>query len=235
MTRKLVEWRDSPDRKPLLVRGARQVGKTYSVLDFGRTAFEGHAHHVDLELRRDAHAAFADDISPIVVLRRLPAVVRSFVDSGAMFESFALQDAIVATYRDDFGKYGVRVDRDCLDEVLRSTARRSPKPLRLPPCRRPAFGRVVRQDLIDAECPEERRRLAAMDDADAHSVRRGLELEVVSLKRHKTLWQDRSGGGHTQVTARSTRACPAANGRRARLRDGCRAACSRARSCGGTG
>jgi predicted AAA+ superfamily ATPase len=53
----------------------------------------------------------------------MPAAVRSFVDSSAMLGAFALQDAIVATYRDDFSKYGVRVDKDCLDEVLRSTAR----------------------------------------------------------------------------------------------------------------
>lgn len=237
---KLIEWRDSPRRMPLIVRGARQVGKTYSVLEFGQSAFAGHVHHIDLELRRDAHAAFATDVRPDIILRRLeailgtevvpgrdllfldeiqacpraitalryfcvlmpelhvvsagslmelalveystpagcvqslemrpltfveylwavgdrtaadvvlagpaatepvaheallkhlrdylfvggmPAVVRSFVEKGAMREVFALQDAIIATHRDDFGKYGVRVDRDCLDEVLRSVAR----------------------------------------------------------------------------------------------------------------
>ena len=82
VTQKLIEWRDSPRRKPLMVRGARQVGKTYSVLDFGRTAFAGHVRHVDLELRRDAHAAFADDISPAVVLRRLQAILGMEVVPG---------------------------------------------------------------------------------------------------------------------------------------------------------
>lgn len=32
----LVEWKNSKDRKPLIVLGARQVGKTYSLLDFGQ-------------------------------------------------------------------------------------------------------------------------------------------------------------------------------------------------------
>ncbi len=33
--RYLQEWRKSPDRKPLMVGGARQVGKTYSIRQFG--------------------------------------------------------------------------------------------------------------------------------------------------------------------------------------------------------
>jgi predicted AAA+ superfamily ATPase len=33
---KLEEWRKSRKRLPLIVQGARQVGKTYSVLSFGR-------------------------------------------------------------------------------------------------------------------------------------------------------------------------------------------------------
>ena len=36
----LKQWKDSLVRQPLIVRGARQVGKTYSVTEFGRTAFE---------------------------------------------------------------------------------------------------------------------------------------------------------------------------------------------------
>jgi len=36
----LKQWKDSRVRQPLLIRGARQVGKTYSVTEFGRTAFE---------------------------------------------------------------------------------------------------------------------------------------------------------------------------------------------------
>ena len=28
---KLLQWKDKPDRKPLVVKGARQVGKTYLI------------------------------------------------------------------------------------------------------------------------------------------------------------------------------------------------------------
>ena len=33
---KLISWKEGEDRKPLLVYGARQVGKTYSIVDFGK-------------------------------------------------------------------------------------------------------------------------------------------------------------------------------------------------------
>lgn len=42
--RKLMEWKAHPGRKPLLVRGARQVGKTWLMKAFGSEAFERTAY-----------------------------------------------------------------------------------------------------------------------------------------------------------------------------------------------
>ncbi|MFH0792939.1 MAG: AAA family ATPase, partial [bacterium] len=35
----LIDWKDRVSRKPLIVRGARQVGKTYLVEAFGKSCF----------------------------------------------------------------------------------------------------------------------------------------------------------------------------------------------------
>jgi predicted AAA+ superfamily ATPase len=35
----LIQWKNSPIRKPLILRGARQVGKTWLLQEFGRTAY----------------------------------------------------------------------------------------------------------------------------------------------------------------------------------------------------
>lgn len=43
MTR-LVEWKNSAHRKPMLLRGARQVGKTWVLTEFGHTAYENIAY-----------------------------------------------------------------------------------------------------------------------------------------------------------------------------------------------
>ena len=41
---KLKEWKTKPNRKPLIIRGARQVGKTWLMKEFGRTCFENVAY-----------------------------------------------------------------------------------------------------------------------------------------------------------------------------------------------
>ena len=40
----LLEWRDSPHRKPLVLNGARQVGKTWLLQEFGKAAFKNVAY-----------------------------------------------------------------------------------------------------------------------------------------------------------------------------------------------
>lgn len=40
ITKKLLEWKNAKSRKPLLLKGARQVGKTYVLLDFGKNYYD---------------------------------------------------------------------------------------------------------------------------------------------------------------------------------------------------
>jgi len=40
----LKKWKNSPDRKPLILLGARQVGKTWTLLEFGRQAYKNVAY-----------------------------------------------------------------------------------------------------------------------------------------------------------------------------------------------
>ena len=39
---KLIAWKTSPDRKPLILKGARQVGKTWLMHEFGKTQYESY-------------------------------------------------------------------------------------------------------------------------------------------------------------------------------------------------
>ena len=41
---KLKQWKEKKNRKPLIIRGARQVGKTWLMKEFGRTCFENVAY-----------------------------------------------------------------------------------------------------------------------------------------------------------------------------------------------
>lgn len=41
---KLIEWKNSKNRKPLIIRGARQVGKTWLMKEFGKLYYEKYAY-----------------------------------------------------------------------------------------------------------------------------------------------------------------------------------------------
>ena len=63
ITKYLEEWKDSPCRKPLILQGARQVGKTYSILEFGRTHYENVAYF-NFESNPKLIKTFEESISP---------------------------------------------------------------------------------------------------------------------------------------------------------------------------
>ena len=42
--KKLEQWKNSPHRKPLILRGARQVGKTWVMKEFGKRYFKNVAY-----------------------------------------------------------------------------------------------------------------------------------------------------------------------------------------------
>lgn len=63
----LIEWKNSPYRKPLILQGARQVGKTYTALEFGRTHYENVAYF-NFETNPKIKATFDEDISPAYLI-----------------------------------------------------------------------------------------------------------------------------------------------------------------------
>ena len=59
----LETWKDSVHRKPLILQGARQVGKTYSILEFGRKYYENVAYF-NFETNPKLNETFEENISP---------------------------------------------------------------------------------------------------------------------------------------------------------------------------
>ena len=59
----LEKWKKSPHRKPLIIQGARQVGKTYSVLEFGRNNYENVAYF-NFESNPKLADTFDESINP---------------------------------------------------------------------------------------------------------------------------------------------------------------------------
>lgn len=59
----LEAWKESKHRKPLILQGARQVGKTYSVLEFGRNNYEN-VVYFNFETNPKLNETFEENISP---------------------------------------------------------------------------------------------------------------------------------------------------------------------------
>ena len=67
ITEYLINWKSSPYRKPLILQGARQVGKTYSVLEFGREQYENVAYF-NFETNPTLIKTFEESIEPTVLI-----------------------------------------------------------------------------------------------------------------------------------------------------------------------
>ena len=73
ITQFLIEWKNSQYRKPLVLQGARQVGKTYSLLAFGREQYDNVAYF-NFETNPGLIKTFDENIEPdylIPILSRI--------------------------------------------------------------------------------------------------------------------------------------------------------------------
>ena len=64
----LISWKDKKNRKPLLVSGVRQCGKTYIIKEFGKNCFENLAY-LNFEESDNAGAIFDYDFDVIRIIR----------------------------------------------------------------------------------------------------------------------------------------------------------------------
>lgn len=68
--RKLRQWKQAEARKPLILQGARQVGKTYIVKAFAKTEFASCAY-VNFERDKRAREIFNQDLQPARIIKAL--------------------------------------------------------------------------------------------------------------------------------------------------------------------
>jgi uncharacterized protein len=69
----LIQWKQHPSRKPLIIRGARQVGKTFSIKQFGIANYSNTAY-LDLERNQSLHAVFSGDLDAKRIISELEVV-----------------------------------------------------------------------------------------------------------------------------------------------------------------
>lgn len=79
--KELTVWKNSKDRKPLILRGARQVGKTYILQEFGKTEFP-RCHYVNFEGDEQLSALFKNAISPARIINELQFYLDTSIDTA---------------------------------------------------------------------------------------------------------------------------------------------------------
>jgi predicted AAA+ superfamily ATPase len=76
---KLTIWKNSTPRKPLILRGARQVGKTYSLKEFGQREFKNY-HYLNFEEDERISRIFEGDLRPQRIIEELRFYLNHNID-----------------------------------------------------------------------------------------------------------------------------------------------------------
>ena len=82
ITTLFLEWKEKPERKPLIVRGARQTGKSYSITDFGKNHFKGQTHIINFEKRPDYSKIFELNFDIARIVQELELLLNSRIVAG---------------------------------------------------------------------------------------------------------------------------------------------------------
>jgi uncharacterized protein len=77
----LSQWKNRADRKPLLLQGARQVGKTWLLKEFGRLEFRK-THHVNFENAMVFRSLFRSGLRPATVMPQLSILLGESIVPG---------------------------------------------------------------------------------------------------------------------------------------------------------
>ncbi|OGX26349.1 MAG: hypothetical protein A3J51_04990 [Omnitrophica WOR_2 bacterium RIFCSPHIGHO2_02_FULL_45_21] len=80
LERDLFNWKERKDRLPLLLRGARQVGKSYVVEEFGKRAFKNTVI-VNFEFRPELKQCFIT-LDPVEIINKLQLLMGEAIEAG---------------------------------------------------------------------------------------------------------------------------------------------------------
>lgn len=69
----LLKWKNNANRMPLLLHGARQVGKTYTALSFGKSYYKNTVY-INMEGSEEIKAIFERDLKPERIIRELSVI-----------------------------------------------------------------------------------------------------------------------------------------------------------------
>jgi len=121
----LIAWKNSTSRKPLIIRGARQVGKTWLMKEFGNTQYD-QTVYVNFEKNKRLKALFTDDFDikrVIVALQAESGLTIHAENTLLIFDEIqAVPEAITALkyFQEDAAEYHILAAGSLLGVALHS-------------------------------------------------------------------------------------------------------------------
>ena len=91
----LIEWKNDPDRKPLVLEGARQVGKTWLLKEFGQNEYQNLVY-VNFHDDPEAQEIFRVDLKVDRILYLLESITNQKITAG---KTLIFMDEIQEAYR----------------------------------------------------------------------------------------------------------------------------------------
>jgi uncharacterized protein len=76
---KLLAWKGENDRKPLILKGLRQTGKTFILKEFGKSAFKRY-HYLNFQSEKSFHPIFDGDLNPVGIVKRIEFALGTNID-----------------------------------------------------------------------------------------------------------------------------------------------------------
>ena len=70
ITKDLIKWKESKNRKPLIIHGARQIGKTYSMIEFAKSEYNDYIY-INFESNPEINNIFVLNLDPIRIVKEL--------------------------------------------------------------------------------------------------------------------------------------------------------------------
>ena len=121
----MIAWKNSPSRKPLLIKGVRQVGKTWLIKEFGSKHYDQYVY-VNFEKSLHLKPLFASDfdISRIIIALQIESGLNIHAENTLLIfdEIQAVPEAIMALkyFREDAPEFHVIAAGSLLGVALHS-------------------------------------------------------------------------------------------------------------------
>ncbi len=97
----LLHWKENKDRKPLLLQGARQVGKTYLIDEFAKCEYSDYIY-LNFEQNPDLRTLFLGDLSPQNIINNISLYIGkkiNFSDTLIFFDEIQIAPEAITSLK----------------------------------------------------------------------------------------------------------------------------------------